>query len=276
MSKRKTKEEWQILSDIKYNNEFEIIEEPLNSHTKVNILHKKCNNIILMALNNHLNRYCKYCSNKNKKTQEEWQNLSNKIHNFEYLLLEEPKNGKQNINVLHKKCNNILSINMNNHINGENKCNLCNKYGEKNNSYWNDKNIEIYGDEYTILEEIITGNQKVKIKHNKCGSILKKSMTEFLTSKRGCRNCNENTALTDINYWQNILDVNHGINEYELLDSPKNLLSKINIKHNKCDNIYKSKSSLIKKGCGCNICYQSKGNLKVLNYLNSNSKIKIK
>ena len=71
MSRRKTKEEWQLESNIIHNNEFEILQEPLSGQDLVNVLHKKCNNILNIRLNNHLKTYCAYCSGKKQKTKEE-------------------------------------------------------------------------------------------------------------------------------------------------------------------------------------------------------------
>ncbi len=42
MSKRKTKEEWQLESNKIHNNEFEILQEPISGQELVNVLHKNC------------------------------------------------------------------------------------------------------------------------------------------------------------------------------------------------------------------------------------------
>jgi len=135
MSKRKTKEEWQNLSDEIYNKEFILLDDPKNAHEKINILHKKCGNILYTSTHNHTKRYCAYCSNKKRKSIDELQILSNKIHNGEFIILEEPKNIKTNIKILHKKCNKILKMTMNNHINHKNGCKDCSKYSLKSKDY---------------------------------------------------------------------------------------------------------------------------------------------
>jgi L-lysine 2,3-aminomutase len=97
MSIRKNLEDWQKESNKIHNNEFDILEDPKNGETKVNILHKKCGNTLTITLRNHVNRYCKYCSKKNIKSLEEFQSESDKIHNSEFRILETPKNGKINV-----------------------------------------------------------------------------------------------------------------------------------------------------------------------------------
>jgi len=88
MSRRKTLDEWQLESDIIHNKEFTILEEPNSGSHNVKILHKKCGNIISMKLNNHIKRYCAFCSGKNKKSFEEYQKKSNFVHVIETHVLQ--------------------------------------------------------------------------------------------------------------------------------------------------------------------------------------------
>lgn len=189
MSRRKTLKEWQEQSDQLYNFEFEILEEPKNGHIKVKIKHKKCGNILECSPNNHTKTYCKYCNKKHKRNLKEWQYLSNEIHNFEFEILEEPKNGKHNIKILHKKCGNIIKITLNNHINHKNGCKICSKYSLKDNEYWLSKLNEIWRDDYSILENVDNVHKKVKIKHNICNKTHNKNMNSFIHGKRGCPYC---------------------------------------------------------------------------------------
>lgn len=189
MSKRKTKEEWQIESNLIHNNEFEILEEPKSGQENINILHKICGNIISIKLNNHLKRYCKYCSKKHRRNIEEYQKISNEIHNNEFKILEEPLNIKQKVKVLHRKCGNVLSITMNNHLNHKNGCKKCSKYAIKNNQYWISKSKEIWNDDYKIIDEVDNCHTKVRIEHLICGKVHLKSMSSFIHGKRGCPYC---------------------------------------------------------------------------------------
>jgi hypothetical protein len=189
MSKRKTLLEWQNESNEIHNNEFEILEEPKSGAQKVRILHKKCNNIIEITLNNHTKRYCKFCSNKNKKTLEEHQKNSNRIHNNEFEILEEPINTKQKIEILHKNCGNIVKMTINNHINHKNGCKLCSTNSLKNNEYWVNKSKEIWGDDFIILEEVKNVNKKVTILHKICNKKHNKNMSSFIHGERGCPYC---------------------------------------------------------------------------------------
>jgi hypothetical protein len=189
MSKRKEFKEWQEESDILYNFEFEILEEPKNANTKVKIKHIKCGNVLNCSPNNHLKRYCKYCSKKHKRNIKEWQHLSDEIHNHEFEILEEPNSGKEKVNILHKKCGNILKMTLNNHINHKNGCRICSKYSLKDNQHWLFKSYELWGDDYSISEEVNNVHKKVKILHNICGKEHLKNMKSFIHGKRGCPYC---------------------------------------------------------------------------------------
>ena len=150
MSKKKTREEWQSESDIIHNCEFEILETPDSGQHLVNVLHKRCGNIVKTRLNNHLKRYCVYCSGKNKKSKNDWQILSDNLHNSGFEILEDVLNGKNKVKILHKKCGNIISLTMNNHINHKNGCKLCVKNSLKSNDYWINKVIEVWERVYSF------------------------------------------------------------------------------------------------------------------------------
>lgn len=193
MSKRKTLQEWQNEIDLIHNFEFDILETPISGHQKVNVIHKKCGNILFTSLRNQSKRYCAYCSRKNKKTIEEWQTLSDKTHNFEFSILEYPINVKESVKILHKKCGGVINMTMNNHINHKNGCKKCSKYSLKSNQYWIDRCLDIWGESYEIMEEVSNVWQKVSIKHNICGNILKKDMNNLIHNKRGCDICSKKT-----------------------------------------------------------------------------------
>ena len=189
MSKRKTKEEWQLESNKIHNNEFKILQEPISGQELVNVLHKNCGNILKIRLNNHLKRYCVYCSGKKKKTKEDCQKESDRLYNKEFTIIEYPNNIKNNCSILHKNCGSILNIPMVKHLKLENGCNKCSKKSKKTNEYWIKKCREIWNDEFEIIDYVDNVWKKVQVKHKLCGSILIKDMSNLIHSKRGCNIC---------------------------------------------------------------------------------------
>ena len=191
MSIRKTREEWQLESNAKYNNEFDILDIPKSGQQNVSILHKKCGNILSMKLNNHLKRYCAFCNNKNKKTKQDWQRLSDEIHGGQFVIIDDVKSSKSKVTLLHKPCNQAVSMTMNNHINHKNGCKKCAKNSLKNNEYWVSKCLEVWGNEYQLLDEVDNVWNKIRVIHNLCGSILEKDMSNLIHNKRGCNICSK-------------------------------------------------------------------------------------
>jgi hypothetical protein len=192
MSKRKTIEEWQKESNKVHNNEFLIMDTPSSGQQLIRIFHKKCDNILTMRLNNHLKRYCKFCSKKHSRTLSEYQKMSNDLHNNEFLILEQPKNIKQKVKILHKKCDSVMHMSISNHINQKNGCKRCSKYSLKSNEYWVSKSKDIWGDDYLIMDEVRNVHKKVRILHTICNKEHQKSMNSFIHGARGCPYCAKN------------------------------------------------------------------------------------
>ncbi len=189
MSKRKTIEEWQYESNIIHNKEFDILQIPKSGFDKIDVLHKKCGNILKISPRNHLKRYCTYCSGKKQKTKEECQVESDLIHNSEFIILDTHKNVKENVRIFHKKCGSVINMTMNNHLNHKNGCKKCSKNSLKSNEYWIDMCKNIWGNEFKILDYVDNVWKKVRIEHSLCGSILIKDMSNLIHNKRGCSIC---------------------------------------------------------------------------------------
>ena len=276
MSKKKTLKEWQIESNRVHNGEFIIMEEPKNANHPVNILHKKCSNIIKTNLNNHKRGYCKYCSGKHKRNLEEWQIESNKIHNNQFVILEEPKNGKIKVEIKHKKCGYVFHQTMNNHINHRNGCPKCSskipiiKMSLKNLQEISD---EIHGKgEYKILQKPKYIRNKVNILHKKCGNISNQMLSNHLSRKnsRGCVYCYGNLPKT-LSELQEISDQIHGKDEYKILQKPSNYYDYVKVKHNICGTINKTNMKLhITEKCKCTLCSESSGEKTIRRYLMEN------
>lgn len=206
MSRKKTLVEWQSESDSIHNKEFTILENPDSGSQIVKVFHKKCGNVLSTNLNNHIRRYCKYCNGKNKKTKENWQILSDQIHDSKFEILDCPKNGKSKVRIFHKDCGNIFFQTMNNHINHRNGCKKCAKNSFKNNEFWQKKCQEIWNGDYQILEEVKNCNKKVKILHTICNRYHLKNMSSFIHNKRGCPYCSKQDTKYAEDYISKYLD----------------------------------------------------------------------
>jgi hypothetical protein len=130
--------------------------------------------------------------------------------------------------------------------------------------------------ETLISKEYINYNSKLDIKCNKCGNIYSMNLTNFKKGKR-CNKCAKNLRIKKMKL--NYEDVKSFINSTgEILISTEynNCKEKLNIKCNKCGNIYSIRFCNFKQGNRCNKCSikERNDNNKLLyedvrNYINS-------
>lgn len=127
---RLTKEILQERSDKKYNGEYEILGNYINSATPILIKHKICGNEYMQIPNNHLRRRCFKCHGTPRKTNSEFQEISNKIHNNQYTLISDYIGANSIVKLLHNKCMKEFDIIAYSHLRGG-KCSYCfNSTGE--------------------------------------------------------------------------------------------------------------------------------------------------
>jgi len=216
---------------------------------------------------NHLKRYCSYCSSKKKKRLCDWQKLCDNRHGSnEYLILSEPSNNKDKVSIKHRKCGREFERSMVNHIHAGQECPYCSA-GKKDTRYWKEMCKNIYEEEYEILGLPIKSNDVVLIKHNKCGRTIEKSMDSLILKKRGCKYCYQNFQIS-IDKWQERCDLTHGKDSFLILKQPRNLNSRVFVRHTCCNNEFEtSMSSLVKLASGCYFCNSSKGENKILIFL---------
>ena len=156
------------------------------------------------------------------------------------------------------------------------------------------KCFEMYKGEYTIIDDIYINNKtKINIHHNICGKVWAITAHSFLSGKK-CNHCFFTKKLT-IEDVKNRCNELHG-DEYEILsNSYVGNKAKLEVKHNKCGEIFKiSYNTLSYKKSKCPICNgKRKLNIDIIKnrcnelhgdeyeilsnfYINSSSKIKIR
>ena len=128
---RLTKEILQERSDVKYNREYIILGDYVNNSTPILIKHKVCGSEYLQIPNNHLrDRKCFNCNGTPKKSNTDFQIVSNKIHNNEYVLISDYIGSNNIVTLKHNVCNKEFDIIAYSHIKGG-KCKYCfNSKGE--------------------------------------------------------------------------------------------------------------------------------------------------
>ena len=189
--KRSNQLELQEKSNKLYNGEYLILGDYINNQTKILIKHLVCNTEFKCISNNHINGKggCPNCFKKIKKTKEQLQDESNKIHNNEYVILGKYINSDTKIEIMHKICNNIFLQTPDKHLRN-NKCPKCYGKNKLTKEILQERSNKLYNNEYTILGDYINNSTHILIKHNICGSEYMQIPNNHLRD-RTCFNCND-------------------------------------------------------------------------------------
>lgn len=190
-TKRDTILDLQNKSNILYNGEYLILGNYVNNQTKILIKHLICNTKFECAPANHRNGKggCPTCFKTIKKTKEQLQEESNKIHNNEYVILGDYINSDTKIEIKHLVCNSIFVQTPDKHIHN-NKCPICFGKNRLSKEILQERSNEKYNNEYTILGNYINNSTHILIKHNTCGSEYMQIPNNHLRD-RTCFNCND-------------------------------------------------------------------------------------
>ena len=250
----------------------------VNSISKVQIKCNDCKSVFFQEAADHMRgRGCKICFfNKNKRTLSDFISLAYQIHGDKYNYdLVEYVNKRTKIKIFCNSCNLVFEQRPGCHLNGKG-CGICainNLRGDKNSFIY--KAYQIHGNKYNYdLVEYINSISKVQIKCNDCYKIFDQRPACHLAG-HGCNVC-AIKLVTDkhrSNKEEFIIKANqkHGDKyNYDLVEYV-NSISKVQIKCNKCNNIFVQKGSNHLSGAGCPKCNESKGENRVAKYLTDNN-----
>lgn len=178
MGKRKTHEEFvQEVFDL-VGDEYDILGEYIDSKTKIEFLHKKCNTKWNASPNMFLSgSRCKTCYFERKSIQMNKTNddFVSEVYNLvgdEYTVLDKYINTKTKIRFKHNKHNYIFSMQPSSFLLGHG-CPICgNEKSKKTRTKTHNEFCQVvhdmHNDEYSVLGEYIKHNIKIKMKHNVC------------------------------------------------------------------------------------------------------------
>jgi len=225
-----------------------------------------------------------------KKSNEEFINEVKELVGIEYEFLETYVNTKTKLKVRHNICNNIYLIKPNDFQQGH-RCPYCSKrsYKKSNEEFINEVK-KLVDDEYEFLEEYINNKTKLKVRHNICNKEYFVSPIRFLSGDR-CPYCFGNIKKSNEEFINKVKELVG--NEYEFLEPYVNSNTRILVRHNKCNNIYKILPKNFLYGSRCLLCsgYNKKSNEEFINevrelvgneyeflevYINTNTKLKVR
>jgi hypothetical protein len=109
----------------------------------------------------------------------------------------------------------------------------------------------LVGDEYSILGTYKTSKIKIEIKHNLCDYSYFIAPNDFLKGRR-CSKCAGNKKKTTEEFKAEVYSLVK--DEYEVVSDYKNDKTKLEMKHNKCKNVYPVKPNVFLSGYRCPYC----------------------
>jgi uncharacterized protein with PIN domain len=193
------KEIYELVGD-----EYELLDEYINSKVKVHILHKKCKNIIELKPNSFLTGHrCGYCSQKKQKNTEWFKQEVYDLVANEYEVLGEYTRALEKTLFRHNKCEYEFLLRPNDFLKGT-RCPKCNG-GIKNKSteYFKNEVYNLTGDEYVVVGTYKSSKKPILFKHVSCGNLFSMTPGGFLGSKNRignrCPICNESKGEQRIN-----------------------------------------------------------------------------
>lgn len=125
------------------------------------------------------------------------------------------------------------------------------------------------GNEYKVLSEYKGQDEKFLIRHNKCGTEYKTSYKNFRRGRR-CNTCKDNKRRKTKEYFEKEVEL-LGEGEYIVLSDYVNHKTKVTFRHTKCNKEFVGTPDNFLRGNRCPHCNASKGEYKVMKYLENNS-----
>lgn len=225
-----------------------------------------------------------------RKTDAEFKKEVFNLVGDEYVFLDNYVNKRTKIRVKHNKCGHVYEVLPTNFIRGS-RCPNCFGTPKKTDAQFRHDVKSLVGNEYEFLEPYQGSLTKIKVKHNKCGKVYEVVPSNFLRGTR-CPYCliNDKTK-TDAQFKKEVQALVG--DEYTFLEPYVNNHAKLQVRHNKCDNIYKVKPNDFLTGRRCPYCagHIKKTNLQFKqevydlvgdeykfldSYVNNNTKLRVK
>jgi len=271
MAKKRTHEEY--LKEV-YNlvgDEYEVLGEYKDCHTKIEMLHVICNTKYIVQPNRFLqgNR-CPNCFGTHKKTTEEFKKEVYNLVGDEYEVLGEYLGTNKYIKIKHCTCNTIYNVTPHMFLQG-NRCPEC-SHGHKLKSQekFEKEVYNLYNDKFKVIGKYLGNQEKVEIYCNKCNNIFKTIPNNFLKGE-ACPFCYGNNKKTTEEFKKEVYNLVG--DEYEVLGEYINCSTKIKLLHHKCGNIYNVRpNNFLSNGDRCSYCKPiSIGEERIIKYLNLNN-----
>ena len=246
------------------------LEEYINSSTKILCRCDKCGYKWKVKPNSILTgKGCPQCNNHKYRTEKDFLKEVYEIHD-NIQILDNYKNMNTNINCKCLNCNTIWETTPTKLIHCKYGCPECNGNKKKTNEQFLRELYEI-NPNIQPLEEYVNNRTKILCRCLKCGYEWKVTPTHLISSKSGCKYCKSKE-----NGMKKRKDPEEFKIQLQEINPTIKLLSEYSMSADKikcecliCGHKWSTKASDLLRGIGCPGCVISKGELIIMNYLNT-------
>lgn len=209
MTKRKTEAEFKKEVFNLVGDEYTFLDPYISNRTKLKVKHNECGNIYRVEPASFLRgRRCPKCYGNNKKTDVEFKKEVFNLVGNEYIFLDSYSNNKTKLRVKHNKCGNVYKVKPNDFFTRNSRCPYCSSKANKTYKQFKKEVYALVGDEYTFLDPYVNTHTKIRVKHNKCGTIYRVCPHTFLEGYR-CPHCNSPKGELIINKILKLLNIKY-------------------------------------------------------------------
>ena len=172
--------------------EYEVIDEYINTHTKIRFKHN-CGNVFKMSPHNFLEgQRCPKCQHRSyAKTTDEFRQELFDLVGDEYELIGDYINTKTKVTLKHKICGKTYTPNPTDFLYGGYRCSHCYGNIKKTQEEFEQEVFEQRGNEYSVIGKYKNMATKIKMKHNKCGWEWDVLPRDFIGKQSGCPRCSQ-------------------------------------------------------------------------------------
>ena len=253
---------------LKKGDDYEVLEEYIDSKTKISFRHKACGETFKMAPGVFLyGQNCSICFGTPKKTTEEFKQEIYDKYGLEYTLLSEYNGKGEYVQMRHKTCGTEYYVTPNNFLR-DSKCPNCYGTPKKTTEEFKKEIYDRVGEDYSLIGEYINSSTRVIMKHNPCGDVYEIFPNSFLNGVR-CSKCYGNKRLTTDEFKERVYNLVG--DKYEVLGEYINTNTKIKLIHKECGNTFETTPNSFLGGSRCPICKTTKGEQAIMDFLNDHS-----
>lgn len=178
------------LSNLEGMEDYKRIGDYIDTKTKIDFLHTKCNKIFKAKPSNILQGYgCPHCNKKENKGQIKFEKQVFDLVGNEYTVIGKYKNYHSKVKMRHNKCGYEYDVKAGNFTSLGRRCPKCSGLIKKDENYVQERLDEIIPNEYTVVGEYKNNVTPIEIKHNYCGNKFCASLKNIQNGKFGCKHC---------------------------------------------------------------------------------------